>query len=265
MCGASFTLSRCALSLPSRSQRNLDHGGSPTLVAPLRGWRLGHRQTHLLPVNARTSQKAEGCHHVHDGSRERRQTAIPGRRNRERKRAPEPIFLPETDALRPLPKLQLAPPDQSQVQHCGCLVQQSRIDQDGCHTEGRGVQEGHTGAPREWLLFSIRCWSPRSRKKSEATSTESDLLAQTAGKISTVVMPFVDDVTQPLQWVLKPLNIRVVGKPATWKWCLQHLLLEPRWRTRCGLPVDLQRLRSDVHRRNRAHSDRTRQGACVVR
>ena len=24
--------------------------------------------------------------------------------------------------------------------------------------------------------------------------------------------------------VIKPLNIRVVGKPATWKWCLQHLL-----------------------------------------
>ena len=37
-------------------------------------------------------------------------------------------------------------------------------------------------------------------------------------------MPFVDSVTQPLQRVLKPLNIRVVGKPATWKWCLQHLL-----------------------------------------
>ena len=45
-------------------------------------------------------------------------------------------------------------------------------------------------------------------------------------KISTVVMPFVDGVTQPLQRVLKPLNIRVVGKPATWKWCLQHLLKE---------------------------------------
>ena len=37
-------------------------------------------------------------------------------------------------------------------------------------------------------------------------------------------MPFVDGVTQPLQRVLKPLNIRVVGKPATWKWCQQHLL-----------------------------------------
>ena len=31
-------------------------------------------------------------------------------------------------------------------------------------------------------------------------------------KISTVVMPFVDGVTQPLQRVLKPLNIRVVGR-----------------------------------------------------
>ena len=37
-------------------------------------------------------------------------------------------------------------------------------------------------------------------------------------------MPFVDGVTQPLQRVLKPLNNRVVVKPATWKWCLQHLL-----------------------------------------
>ena len=47
-------------------------------------------------------------------------------------------------------------------------------------------------------------------------------------KISTVVMPFVDGVTQPLQRVLKPLNIRVVGKPATWKWCPQHLLKTAR-------------------------------------
>ena len=48
-------------------------------------------------------------------------------------------------------------PEQRQVQHCGRLVQQSRIDHDGCHTEGRGVQEGHTGAPRERLPFSLRC------------------------------------------------------------------------------------------------------------
>ena len=173
-------------------------------------------------------EQAERCHHVHDGSRERRQTAIPRRRNRERKRAPEPIGLPKTDALRTLPKLQLAPPDQRQVQHCGRLVQQSRIDHDGCHTEGRGVQKGHTGAPRERLpfsMFSLRCWSPRSRKKSEATSTPTSSRRQQE-RITTVVMPFLDGVTQPLQRVLKPLDIRVVGKPVTWKWCLhvQHLL-----------------------------------------
>ena len=51
----------------------------------------------------------------------------------------------------------------------------------------------------------------------------SEALAETE-KIAIVVMPFVDGVTQPLQRVLKPLNIRVVGKPVTWKWCLQHLL-----------------------------------------
>ena len=33
-----------------RTQRNLDHEGSSALVAPLRGWRLGHRQTHFPPV-----------------------------------------------------------------------------------------------------------------------------------------------------------------------------------------------------------------------
>ena len=209
-----------------RMQRNLDHEGSSALVAPLRGWRLGHCQTHFPPVNARTSQQAERCHHVHNGSRERRQTAIPRRRNRERKRVPEPIGLPETDALRTLPKHQLAPPDQRQVQHCGRLVQQSRIDHDGCHIERRGVQEGHTGTPRERLPLSLCCYSPRSRKnrKQQALSPTSPRRWQE--KISTVVMPFVDDVTQPLQRVLhvKPLNICVVGKPATWKWCLQHLL-----------------------------------------
>ena len=59
-------------------------------------------------------------------------------------------------------------------------------------------------------------------RKQQAPSPTSSRRQQE--RITTVVMPFVDDVTQPLQRVLKPLNIRVVGKPATWKWCLQHLL-----------------------------------------
>ena len=41
-------------------------------------------------------------------------------------------------------------------------------------------------------------------------------------KLTTVVMPFVDGVSQPIQRVLKPLDVRVVGKPAPWKWSLQH-------------------------------------------
>ena len=45
-------------------------------------------------------------------------------------------------------------------------------------------------------------------------------------KITAVVTPFADGVTKPLQRVLKPLNIRVSGKPATLKWCLHRLLKE---------------------------------------
>lgn len=40
----------------------------------------------------------------------------------------------------------------------------------------------------------------------------------------TIVMPFVDGTTQALQRVLKPLEIRVVGKSLSWKWSLQHHL-----------------------------------------
>ena len=40
---------------------------------------------------------------------------------------------------------------------CGRSVQRSRINHYGCHTEGRGVWEGHTGAPRERLPFSLHC------------------------------------------------------------------------------------------------------------
>ena len=43
-------------------------------------------------------------------------------------------------------------------------------------------------------------------------------------KLTTVVMPFVDGVSQPIQRVLKPLDVRVVGKPAPWKWSLQHAI-----------------------------------------
>ena len=40
--------------------------------------------------------------------------------------------------------------------------------------------------------------------------------------LTTVIMPFVDEVTQPLQRVLKSLNNQVIGKPKTWNWSLQR-------------------------------------------
>ena len=39
---------------------------------------------------------------------------------------------------------------------------------------------------------------------------------------TTVVIPFVDKTTQAIQRVLRPLRIRVVGRPCQWKWSLQN-------------------------------------------
>ena len=39
---------------------------------------------------------------------------------------------------------------------------------------------------------------------------------------TTVVIPFVDKTTQAIQRVLRPLRIRVVGRPCQWKWSLEN-------------------------------------------
>ena len=39
-----------------------------------------------------------------------------------------------------------------------------------------------------------------------------------------MLVPFIDGVTQSLQRILRPLNVRVVGKPRNWKWSLQQQL-----------------------------------------
>ena len=48
-------------------------------------------------------------------------------------------------------------------------------------------------------------------------STATDNTARTINFIG-------DGVTQPLQRILRPLNVRVVGKPSNWKWSLQQQL-----------------------------------------
>ena len=51
-----------------------------------------------------------------------------------------------------------------------------------------------------------------------------DAEAEDQRRQRTVLVPFIDGVTQPLQRILRPLNVRVVGKPRNWKWLLQQKL-----------------------------------------
>ena len=89
------------------------------------------------------------------------------------------------------------------------------------HRRTRSSGRSHRSSLRTITLLASLLVASIAQKQQAPSPTSSRRQQE---KISTVVMPFVDGVTQPLQWVLKPLNIRVVGKPATWKWCLQHLL-----------------------------------------
>ena len=70
----------------------------------------------------------------------------------------------------------------------------------------------------------------RLRKKQENTRTQQnpDGQAQDDPKSvysKTIVVPFLDGITQAIQRVLRPLEIRVVGRPQRWDWSLQRNLL----------------------------------------
>ena len=63
----------------------------------------------------------------------------------------------------------------------------------------------------------------KQRKTEESVrSREAEVEGQT--RQTTVLIPFVDEVTQPLQRILRPLNVRAVGKPRNWKRSLQQQL-----------------------------------------
>ena len=49
-----------------------------------------------------------------------------------------------------------------------------------------------------------------------------DAEAEDQRRQTTVLVPLIDGVTQPLQRILRPLYVRVIGKPRNWKWSLQQ-------------------------------------------
>ena len=62
------------------------------------------------------------------------------------------------------------------------------------------------------------------QRKAEESVRSRDAEAEDQRRQTTVLIPFIDGVTQPLQRILRPLNVRVVGKPRDWKWSLQQKL-----------------------------------------
>ena len=70
------------------------------------------------------------------------------------------------------------------------------------------------------FITSRRNHATKKRKESHTQLKDKD----EKERQRTVVIPFIDGVTQPLQRLLKPLNIRVVGKSNPWKWSLQNSL-----------------------------------------
>ena len=61
----------------------------------------------------------------------------------------------------------------------------------------------------------------KQRKTGESVRSR-DAEAEDQRRQRTVLVPFIDGVTQPLQRILRPLNVRVVGKPRNWKWSLKQ-------------------------------------------
>ena len=59
------------------------------------------------------------------------------------------------------------------------------------------------------------------QRKMEESVRSQDAEAQDQRRRTTVLVPFIVGVTQPLLRISRPLNVRVVGKPRNWKWSLQ--------------------------------------------
>ena len=111
----------------------------------------------------------------------------------------------------------------------------------------------------------IKQWRMEESVRSRGAETE-DQRRQT-----TVLVPFIDGLTQPLQRILRPLKVRVVGNPRNWKWSLQQQLKDRTSREddsgvvnrlNCG---DCEQAYIGSIRRNGTHSLCTRQGARVLR
>ena len=62
------------------------------------------------------------------------------------------------------------------------------------------------------------------QRKTEESVRSRDAEAEDQRRQTTVLVPFIDGVTQPLQRILRPLNVRAAGKPRNWKWSPQQQL-----------------------------------------
>ena len=62
------------------------------------------------------------------------------------------------------------------------------------------------------------------QRKTEESVRSREAEAENQRRQTTVLVPFLDGETQPLQRILRPLNVRVVGKSRNWKWSLQQRL-----------------------------------------
>ena len=62
------------------------------------------------------------------------------------------------------------------------------------------------------------------KRKTEESVWSREAQAEDLQRLTTVLVPFVDGVTQPLQRISRPLSVRVVDRPRSWKWSLQQQL-----------------------------------------
>ena len=159
---------------------------------------------------------------------------------------PQHDGLPETYAFGPLSQLQISPSG-----HCSKC---SRVDAlfsgaDAIATNEEQKQAEFSEIKQELLANDyLACFIDNRLTRIKQRKTEQSVRSREAEtkdqqRQTTVLVPLVDGVTQPLQRILRPLHVRVVGKQRNWKWSLQQQLKDRTMASRDDHPGVVYRLK----------------------
>ena len=197
-------------------------------------------------------------HSVHYGGWKRREVAVSRWGNWTTRRPPQHDGLPETYAFGPLSHFRISHPVTAKCSAVDALLSRAEAivtNEEQKQAEFSKIKQELLANDYPARFIDNRLTRIKQRKTEESVRSR-DAEAEDQRPQTTVLVPFIDGVTQHLQRILRPLNVRVVGKPRNWKPAAAERSDQSREWPRCCTVVSSQVWRqwTSIHWRNRTHS-----------